>query len=117
MEYSNEARVHHCSYAELSQTLDNHRYEYCHEGSLDLLTEPNHPLYTRIQTLQIASTIVLLAAGQDFLKEAGQILAGMDQSEVQVRLLEEDNEIMKADLAVLALEEGFVRSRPRESRE
>ncbi|KAH9840441.1 hypothetical protein Tdes44962_MAKER01641 [Teratosphaeria destructans] len=99
-QYSNEARVYHSKYAELSQAYNDKRYAYCREGCLDLLTEPNLPQYTRIQTLQMISTIVFPEHAEELLREADDLLSEMDAAKFQVQLLKEDNEKMKRDLAV-----------------
>ncbi|TKA21641.1 hypothetical protein B0A50_08830 [Salinomyces thailandicus] len=100
-DYSNEARVYHCRYAELSEAHDNGRYYYCRDGCLDLLTEPRLPLYTRVQTLQMVSTLFHPTSAEAFLDEAQQLLdEEMDPSKFQVILLKEDNGCMKADLKI-----------------
>ncbi|CZT23273.1 uncharacterized protein RCC_08984 [Ramularia collo-cygni] len=98
-QYSNEARAYHARYAELSEAHDNGAYNACREGCLDLLTEPNVPHYTRIQVLQMLSTILAPPAADSCLQEAATILAKMDNTKFQVQLLARDNEMMQADLA------------------
>lgn len=76
------------------------RHNECREGCLDLLTEPRIPRWTRIQTLQMVSTLLQPAAAQDCLHKVGTILSEMDADKWQTRLLKSDNNKMLADLNV-----------------
>lgn len=99
-QYSNEAKVYHARYADLDQAYDERRLDACREGCLELLTEPRLPLFTRIQTLQMLSTLLKPASAEACLEEAESILRGMDGNTFQVQLLQEDNERMQADLGM-----------------
>ncbi|KAK4974236.1 hypothetical protein LTR42_004875 [Elasticomyces elasticus] len=99
-EYSNEARVYHCKYAELVEAYDNQAYDYCREGCLDLLLYPNIPRNTRIQTLHLVSTLVHSGQAMSFLEDAQAVLSEMDEAKEHVRTLKQDNEQMMKDLDV-----------------
>lgn len=64
------------------------------------MTEPRLPRYTRIQTLQMLSTLLPTGLAADCLTEAGSILGEMDQSQIQVQLLTQDNRSMEADVQI-----------------
>ncbi|KAK4498771.1 hypothetical protein PRZ48_009281 [Zasmidium cellare] len=98
-EYSNEARVYHARYDELSEAHDRGDYNMCKQSCLDLLLEPRIPRYTRIQTPQMLSTTLSPDQAETCLHEAQGILDNMDKTKFQVQLLIDDNEKMLADLA------------------
>ncbi|KAK5705123.1 hypothetical protein LTR97_002238 [Elasticomyces elasticus] len=104
-EYSNEARVYHCKYSELAEAYLNHAYDYCRDGCLDLLLEPNLPQGTRIQTLHLVSTLVHSDRALSFLQDAEAVLNELDQEKWQVRLLKQDNVQMVKDLEMWRLQE------------
>lgn len=97
-QYSNEARVYHARYAELSQAHDEGRYDYCREGSLDMLMEPRVPRYTRVQILQMVSTLLSPAGAKSCLQEANSILMDGDPESRATQLLLDDNQKMWRDL-------------------
>ncbi|KJY01896.1 hypothetical protein TI39_contig274g00004 [Zymoseptoria brevis] len=107
-QYSNEARVYHCRYAALSEAHDLGQYNICREGSLDLLTEPNLPLYTRVQVLQMVSTLMHPLRAESFLDDAAHLLANMDSTLYPVQLLTHDNEMMQADLQTWRSKKGLI---------
>ncbi|KAK4899074.1 hypothetical protein LTR27_003304 [Elasticomyces elasticus] len=99
-DYSAEARVYHCRYEDLSETLDRGEHDLCLQGCLDLLTEPRIPRYTRIQTLQMLSTLLPPAHAAVCLKDAEVLLEAMDSAKFQVQSLREDNDRMRKDLEI-----------------
>ncbi|KAK3113965.1 hypothetical protein LTR53_008207 [Teratosphaeriaceae sp. CCFEE 6253] len=99
-EYSAEARVYHCRYNDLSEAHDRGEHETCRQGCLELLTEPRLPRFTRIQTLQMLSTLVNPETAKGCLHDAAKFLDLMDGSEVPARVLREDNGLMLRDLAI-----------------
>ncbi|KAK6434704.1 hypothetical protein LTR95_009109 [Oleoguttula sp. CCFEE 5521] len=107
-EYPAEARAYHARYAELSAAHDQRRYQECLEGSRDLLTESRLPTWTRIQTLQMLSTISRPACAEQCPLAAAAILDELDMSEFQNRLLREDNDKMLADLEKLRSQRGLI---------
>lgn len=60
--------------------------------------EPNLPYGTRVQTLQMVSTLFAPPAAESCIQEAASILARLDQRNFQVQLLTGDNEKMQRDL-------------------
>ena len=74
------------------------RHNECREGCLDLLTEPRIPRWTRIQTLQMVSTVSQPAQQHAHLKQAASLLEEMDADLWEVRLLKGDNDKMFASL-------------------
>ncbi|KAK4613925.1 hypothetical protein CLAFUW4_08984 [Fulvia fulva] len=92
-EYSNEARVYQARYESLSDDHDNGRFAACQEGCLDLLSEPHLPRYTPAERC---------------LLEAAEILGKMEGAKVQVKLLEDDNDLMLADIKQWRVENGLV---------
>nr|OQO22622.1 hypothetical protein B0A51_10608 [Rachicladosporium sp. CCFEE 5018] len=107
-EYSNEARMYHARYAELSSFHDFARYAECLEGCKDLLTEPRIPLWTRIQTLQMMSTIVAPVIAEDCLEDASHVLGMLNPNDFRTKLLREDNNNMIADINVWRQKQGLV---------
>ncbi|KAK3114822.1 hypothetical protein LTR53_006475 [Teratosphaeriaceae sp. CCFEE 6253] len=99
-EYSAEARVYHCRYNDLSEAHDRGENGTCRQGCLELLTEPRLPRFTRIQTLQMLSTLVNPQAAEGCLHDAAKVLDLIDGSEVPVQMLREDNGLMLRDLAI-----------------
>lgn len=87
----------HANREQLSRAHDHGHYTWCREGCLDFLTEPRIPLWTRIQTLQMLSTLLQPAGGELCLRKADEVLDILDQEEYQTKLLREDNRKMKAD--------------------
>lgn len=87
---------------------DKGEYDTCKEGCLDLLTEARIPRYTRIQTLQMVSTLFKPALAEDCLHRAAKVLESMDASTFQVVVLKEDNEKMLADLMVWRGKRGSI---------
>lgn len=63
-----------------------------------MLMEPRIPRWTRIQVLQMLSTLLGPAGAEDCLTKAGKMMDRMDESKFQTRLLREDNNMMLADL-------------------
>ena len=111
-EYSNEARVYHARYADLDHAHDERRFDACREGCLELLMEPRLPLFTRIQTLQMLSTLLKPAAAEVCLQQAERALQSMDGSTFQVQLLREDNENMQVSNYILIQSFYLWRCRP-----
>jgi hypothetical protein len=68
------------------------RYDECREGCLALLAEPELVRVTRVQTLQMASTVTQPAQQYAHLKEAASLLDEMDADLWEVRLLKADND-------------------------
>lgn len=97
-EYSNEARAYHARYAELNELYDQGRLDRCRQGCLDLLTEPRLPKYTRVQTLQMVSTLLRPAGAKSCLLDAAKLLDSTSPEKFQTRLLKEDNDNMLHDL-------------------
>jgi len=62
-----------------------------------MLSYPRIPLWTRIQTLQLLSTMLEPAGGKQRLDEADQLIDILDPNQFQTQLLREDNRKMKAD--------------------
>jgi hypothetical protein len=75
---------------------------------MELLTEPRIPLWTRIQTLQLLSTLNQPAGAEQCLKEADQIIEMLNPEQLQTRLLREDNRKMKADMMAWRVEHNLV---------
>lgn len=75
---------------------------------MKLLTEPRIPLWTRIQTLQLLSTMNQPAGAEQCLKEADQIIDMLNPEQLQTRLLREDNDKMKADMMAWRVEHNLV---------
>ncbi|KAK6430566.1 hypothetical protein LTR95_013277 [Oleoguttula sp. CCFEE 5521] len=96
--YSNEARAYHARYAYLSSLHDNGHYTECAEGCKDLLTEPRIPLWTRIQTGQMLSTMMSPAVAKHLLEDANHVLDLLNQDDFRTKLLREDNEKMMRDV-------------------
>lgn len=63
-----------------------------------MLLEPRIPRWTRIQVLQLLSTLLEPAGAEDCLTKAGKMMDRMDESKFQTRLLREDNNMMLAGL-------------------
>lgn len=64
---------------------------------MKFLAMPRIPLWTRIQTLQLLSTMFQAAGGGQCLEEAEQLIDKLDPNQFQTQLLREDNRKMKAD--------------------
>jgi hypothetical protein len=111
-EYSNEARTYHDRYQSLSEAHDMGRLNECREGCLDMLTEPRLPLWTRIQVLQILSTLFQPAGAEDCLLEAAKILDDIEEDTEneawQTRVLRRDNQDMISDLTVWRHQKGLL---------
>jgi hypothetical protein len=114
-EYSAEARTYHAFYDEVC-TLDFNylsryatnppklqrahlrgHYTWCRDNCLKLLAEPRIPLWTQIQTLQLLSTMLQPAGGEQCLQEADRLIDKLDPKQFQTQLLREDNQKMEAD--------------------
>lgn len=122
-EYSAEARAYHARYDEvsvanpfmrqrltlsqLSQVHDEGRFDFCREGCLDLLTEPRIPYWTRIQTLQMLSTIMKPDTADECLARADAIINLLDPKDFRTPLLRSDNNNMKADLGIWRAKRGL----------
>lgn len=90
-----------------SQAHDQGRGEICREGCcLNLLTESRPPRYTRIQILQMASTLFHPNTAENMLQEAATILQATDQSCHKVQALTEDDELMLVDLQTWRAQKG-----------
>ena len=75
---------------------------------MKLLTEPRIPLWTRIQTLQLLSTMLELSGGEQCLDEGDQLIDILNPDEFQSQLFHEDNRKMKADRMVWLVKNGMV---------
>jgi cell division FtsZ-interacting protein ZapD len=75
---------------------------------MNLLLEPRIPLWTRIQTLQLLSTLNHPAGAEQCLNEADQIIDMLNPEQLQTRLLREDNRKMKADMMAWRVEHNLV---------
>lgn len=114
-EYSAEALTYHAFYDEVG-TLDYEyfpnfitdfpqlqrahlrgHYTWCRDNCLKLLAEPRIPLRTRIQTLQLLSTMLKPAGGEQCLHGADRLIDKLDSNQFQTQLLREDNRKMKAE--------------------
>jgi hypothetical protein len=125
-EYSAESRTYHAYYDEVgtseytpSELLadNNHssnvpnllgHYTWCRDHCLHLLLEPRIPLWTRIQTLQLLSTMLQPAGGEQCLTEADQIIDKLNPDQFQTKLLREDNRKMMADREAWRVEHNLV---------
>jgi hypothetical protein len=111
-EFSNEARTYHARYESLSEAHDMGRLNECREGCLDILTEPRLPLWTRIQVLQMLSTLFQPAGAESCLLEAGKLLDDIQEDTEneawQTRVLRGDNENMISDLTVWRHRKGLL---------
>jgi hypothetical protein len=111
-EYSNEARTYHARYESLSEAHDMGRLNECREGCLDILTEPRLPLWTRIQVLQMLSTLFQPAGAEGCLLEAAKILDDIEKDTEneawQTRVLRGDNDNMVSDLTVWRHRKGLL---------
>jgi hypothetical protein len=114
-EYSAAARTYHAFYDEVRNPDFNHfsrsatdspklqrahlrgHYTWCRDNCLKLLAEPRIPLWTRIQTLQLLSTMLQPAGGEQCLHEADRLIEKLAPNQFQTKLLREDNRTMKAD--------------------
>jgi hypothetical protein len=72
-------------------------YTWCRNNCLNFLLEPRIPMWTRIQTLQLLSTMLQPAGGEQCLEEVDQLIDMLPHEEFQTQLLREDNRKMKAD--------------------
>lgn len=75
---------------------------------MDLLTEPRIPLWTRIQTLQMLSTLLQPAGAEMYLTEADHVLGLLDPHDFRTQLLQDDNRKMKADREVWRIKKNLV---------
>jgi len=111
-EYSNEARTYHARYESLSEAHDMGRLNECREGCLDMLTEPRLPLWTRIQVLQMLSTLFQPAGAEGCLLEAAKLLHDIEEDTEneawQTRVLRRDNQNMISDLTVWRHRKGLL---------
>jgi hypothetical protein len=111
-EYSNEARTYHARYEALSGAHDEGRLNECREGCLDMLTEPRLPLWTRIQVLQMLSTLFQPAGAEGCLSEAAELLDDIEEDTEneawQTRVLRRDNANMVSDLTVWRHKKGLL---------
>lgn len=111
-EYSNEARTYHARYQALSEAHDEGRKNECREGCLDILTYPRLPLWTRIQILQMLSTLLQPAGAEDCLSEAAKLLDDIEKDTEneawQTGVLRQDNNNMISDLTVWRQKKGLV---------
>ena len=111
-EYSNEARTYHARYQALSEAHDMGRKNECREGCLDILTYPRLPLWTRIQILQMLSTLLQPAGAEDCLSEAAKLLDDIEKDTEneawQTGVLRQDNNNMISDLTVWRQKKGLV---------
>jgi hypothetical protein len=111
-EYFNEARTYHARYEYLSEAHDMGRLNECREGCLDMLTEPRLPLWTRIQVLQMLSTLFQPAGAEGCLLEAGKLLDDIEEDTEneawQTRALRHDNQKMTSDLTVWRQKKGLL---------
>lgn len=83
---------------QLSEAHDQGRHNECREGSLNLLSNPRIPRWTRIQTLQMLSTLLQPAGAERYLLEVEEWFRQMDMTKSQNQLLQDDNNKMLADL-------------------
>jgi cell division FtsZ-interacting protein ZapD len=83
-------------------------YTWCREHCLNFLTEPRIPLWTRVQTLQLLSTLSQPAGAEQCLNEADQIIDIFNPEQLQTKLLREDNRKMKADMMAWRVEHNLV---------
>lgn len=93
---------------QLSKAHDIGRYSACREGCFDILTEPRLPNWTRIQILQVLSTLLQPAGAEDCLLKVETLLDKMDDDKWQSRALRSDNRKMMADITVWRQKRGFV---------
>jgi hypothetical protein len=83
---------------QLANLYEATHYDECREECLALLAEPGLAHVTRVQTLQMASTVTQPAQQHAHLKEAASLLEEMDAGLSEVRLLKADKDKMFARL-------------------
>ncbi|KAI6851359.1 hypothetical protein KC332_g4190 [Hortaea werneckii] len=93
--YSNTARMFHSWNAHLRSLYRGKKYRECREGCLRLLESPYVPNYTRIETLQLLSSVAGSAdLAQLYLEDAQSRLEKLDSSKEYVQVLLSENRIM-----------------------
>ncbi|KAI7468282.1 hypothetical protein KC357_g6798 [Hortaea werneckii] len=93
--YSNTARMFHSWNAHLRSLYRGKKYRECREGCLHLLESPYVPHYTRIETLQLLSSVAGSAdLAQLYLEDAKSRLEKLDSSKEYVQILLSENRIM-----------------------
>ncbi|KAM0692214.1 hypothetical protein Q7P36_008415 [Cladosporium allicinum] len=107
-EYSAESRTYHAYFDELQRAHVRGHYTWCRDHCLTLLLEPRIPLWTRIQTLQLLSTLCQPAGAEQCLQDADRVLDILDPEAFQTKLLQGDNRKMKADREVDRVENNLV---------
>ncbi|KAI6867878.1 hypothetical protein KC323_g3315 [Hortaea werneckii] len=95
--YSNTARMFHAWNEHLRSLYRGGKYRECREECLHLLESPYVPNYTRIETLQLLSSVAGSAGlAQLYLEDAQRRLEKLDNSKEYVSVLLSENRIMMA---------------------
>ncbi|KAI7270662.1 hypothetical protein KC345_g7382 [Hortaea werneckii] len=95
--YSNTARMFHAWNEHLRGLYRGGKYRECREECLHLLESPYVPNYTRIETLQLLSSVAGSAGlAQLYLEDAQRRLEKLDKSKEYVSVLLSENRIMMA---------------------
>ncbi|GAB1725349.1 hypothetical protein NU195Hw_g4096t1 [Hortaea werneckii] len=93
--YSNTARMFHAWNEHLRSLYRGGKYRECREECLHLLESPYVPNYTRIETLQLLSSVAGSAGlAQLYLEDAQRRLEKLDNSKEYVQILLSENRIM-----------------------